>query len=108
MEDLALRFTETHISRLTRRALNQCVRELFLAQSSDWPFMISNGTSTEYAVRRIKDHIARFHHLAASLAQNAVNEENLSALEQMDNLFPRIDFGLFREDTFFRSLMPDK
>ena len=34
---------------LTKLALNQCARELLLAQSSDWLFMITNGTMVDYA-----------------------------------------------------------
>ena len=45
---------------LYRRALNQCARELLLAQSSDWLFIITNGTMVDYAKKRIKDHIGRF------------------------------------------------
>ena len=33
------------------RALNQAARELLLAQSSDWPFIMKTGTVVEYAVK---------------------------------------------------------
>ena len=36
---------------LRRRALNQAARELLLAQSSDWAFIMKTGTMVEYAVR---------------------------------------------------------
>jgi len=74
----------------------QCVRELLLTQSSDWPFMINNGTSAGYATRRVKDHVARFHYLADSIENNSISEDHLSALEQMDNIFPNADYRLFR------------
>ncbi|MEE4377887.1 MAG: 1,4-alpha-glucan branching protein domain-containing protein, partial [Candidatus Competibacteraceae bacterium] len=64
MEALANNQGRGEVSELNRRALNQCVRELLLAQSSDWPFIINNGTATEYAERRVNDHVARFHYLA--------------------------------------------
>src|SRR5262249_60236873 len=38
-------------SGVTRRALNQAARELLLAQSSDWAFIIKAGTMVDYAVR---------------------------------------------------------
>ena len=41
----------------------QAGRELMLAQSSDWPFIITNGTTEEYARRRFHDHLHRFHDL---------------------------------------------
>ena len=46
---------------LTVRALNQAARELLLAQSSDWAFIMKTGTMVEYAVKRTKDHILRVH-----------------------------------------------
>ena len=50
-------------SPLTRRLLAQLARELLLAQSSDWAFLMKTGTATDYATRRTKDHILRFHRL---------------------------------------------
>ena len=38
-------------SRCSRRALNQAARELLLAQSSDWAFIMKTGTMVEYATR---------------------------------------------------------
>ena len=96
MEILATGKGKGRVPALARRALNQCVRELLLAQSSDWPFMINNGTSAGYATRRVKDHVARFHYLADSIENNSISEDHLSALEQMDNIFPNADYRLFR------------
>jgi len=96
MEEMASRYGKGKIPARIRRALNQCMRELLLAQSSDWPFIINNGTSEGYAVRRIKDHVSRFHRLAVSIENNAVDGEDLAALEWMDNIFPDIDFRVFR------------
>jgi 1,4-alpha-glucan branching enzyme len=96
MEALANRYNTSSIPALTARALRQCVRELLLAQSSDWPFIINNGTSTEYAVRRVKDHVARFAYLAETIESNTINPENLSALETMDKLFPAVDYHLYQ------------
>ncbi|MGE3808952.1 MAG: glycoside hydrolase family 57 protein, partial [Gemmataceae bacterium] len=39
-------------SALERRALNQAARELLLAQSSDWAFIMKTGTMVEYACER--------------------------------------------------------
>lgn len=77
------------------RALNQCVRELLLAQSSDWPFIISNGTSSEYASRRVSDHVSRFHWLVESIEANSLDQGKLSALEYLDNPFPKADFKAY-------------
>jgi 1,4-alpha-glucan branching enzyme len=96
MEQLAGKYAQADkIPPLVERALKQCVRELFLAQSSDWPFIINDGTSTTYAVRRVKDHVSRFHYLAEAITNDSLNEENLVALEEMDNIFPQVDYKLF-------------
>jgi len=49
---------------LMLRRLNQLARELVLATASDWPFMISMGTTVAYAEFRVRTHINRFHRLA--------------------------------------------
>jgi 1,4-alpha-glucan branching enzyme len=98
MQELATTFYRAgHPASQTERALNQCVRELLLAQSSDWPFIISQGTSSQYAERRVRDHVARFHFLACALESGRVDEESLRALEYVDNLFPELDYRLFAE-----------
>ncbi len=96
MEALAANNDKNRPPALTRRVLNQCVRELLLAQSSDWAFIINNSTSAEYATRRVKDHVARFHYLADSIEKNSINADYLCALEEMDNIFPNADYRLFR------------
>lgn len=95
MEALSDKYARGVISALTRRALNQCLRELLLAQSSDWPFIIHTGTATEYAARRFRDHVARFHYIANAIENNAVSKKELLALEEMDAIFPAIDFKMF-------------
>jgi 1,4-alpha-glucan branching enzyme len=50
------------------------------------------GTTTEYAHKRITDHLARFNYLQDALRKNNINERYLTALEMMDNIFPDIDY----------------
>ena len=95
MEKIAAGHKGARVPALTKRALNQCMRELLLAQSSDWPFIINSGTSSEYATRRINDHIARFHFLANSIEKKKISDTHLSALEYIDNIFPDIDYKKF-------------
>jgi 1,4-alpha-glucan branching enzyme len=78
---------------LVRRALQQAARELLLAQSSDWPFIVHTGTSPDYARARFIQHIAAFTGLWGALNAGRVNEADLSALEARDNLFPSIEPG---------------
>lgn len=95
MEDLAKKYSHKKIPALTKRALNQCMRELLLAQSSDWPFIINNGTSEEYAARRFRDHISRFNHLSQAIESGMLEATQVEALEIMDNIFPDANFELY-------------
>ncbi len=80
---------------VVRRALDQAARELLLAQASDWPFMISRGTTVEYATTRVTAHLARFNRLADEIERDAVDGTWLHAVEAADNLFPTIDYRLY-------------
>ena len=80
---------------LRRRALNQAARELLLAQSSDWAFIMKTGTMVEYAQDRTRVHINNFNHLYDSLTRNAIDEGWLSEIERRHNLFPDIDYRLY-------------
>lgn len=81
---------------LRRRALQQCCRELLLAQSSDWPFIITTGTMVEYAHRRVREHVLRFLRLAAQVREDRIDEQWLGQLEWRDGLFPDVDYRVFR------------
>lgn len=76
-------------------ALNQCARELLLAQSSDWNFIITNGTMVDYAKRRIKDHVGRFSKLYDQLKTNTIDEEFLKDISEKDAIFPDIDYRIY-------------
>ncbi|MFN7141254.1 MAG: 1,4-alpha-glucan branching protein domain-containing protein [Limisphaerales bacterium] len=88
--ELALKNPEA--SGLTERALKQAARELLLAQSSDWPFILRTGTSPDYARKRVKDHLLRFIALYDQLKAEAIDEAYLSRIESMDNIFPEVDY----------------
>jgi 1,4-alpha-glucan branching enzyme len=80
---------------LERRALNQAARELLLAQSSDWAFIMKTGTMVEYAHDRTRTHVLNFNHLYDQIKQNAIDEPWLSEVERRHNVFPDIDYRLF-------------
>ncbi len=82
-------------SALRRRALNQAARELLLAQSSDWPFIINSGTAKQYAEKRFMDHIHSFNRLAHEIENGCVNEVFVGELESKNNLFPEINYQHF-------------
>jgi 1,4-alpha-glucan branching enzyme len=78
-----------------QRALKQLARELLLASASDWPFMMSMGTTVSYAEARVRAHLARHEALADQLEAGQVDEAALAAVEAQDNLLPDIDFEDF-------------
>lgn len=85
---------------LELRALNQMARELLLAQSSDWAFIMRTGTMVPYAVRRTQTHIARLHKLADDLDQERIDAGWLEKVEYMDNIFADVDYRVYRPLNF--------
>jgi 1,4-alpha-glucan branching enzyme len=84
-------------SELEQRALNQAARELLLAQSSDWAFIIDNRTMVDYAVKRTKQHVARFSRLYdALMSARDIDQRWLEDIEGRDAICPEIDYRLFR------------
>ncbi|NPV27998.1 MAG: DUF1957 domain-containing protein [Firmicutes bacterium] len=80
---------------LERRALNQAARELLLAQSSDWAFIMKTGTAVDYAIRRTKDHLWNLQEIYYSLKENRLDAGWLSDLENRNNIFPEIDYRVY-------------
>jgi len=76
---------------LKSRALNQAAKELLLAESSDWPFIMKSGTMVEYAEKRLRQHINRFMYVYDDLKSNNINEDWLSEIEKRDNIFNNMD-----------------
>ncbi len=93
MVELARRFDQP--GPLERRALNQAARELLLAQSSDWAFILKTGTMVEYARERTRTHVLNFNHLYEQIKQHDIDEPWLSEVERRHNLFPDLDYRLF-------------
>ena len=81
---------------LTTRVLRQAGRELLLAQSSDWPFILKNETSVGYAKTRVHQHLERFRRLEEFLETGRIDEAELAAIERKENLFPELEAGLWK------------
>ncbi len=81
---------------LEKRALNQMARELLLAQSSDWAFIMKTGTFVDYAATRTKEHIGRFLALHGQLRSGNIDEEMLAEAERKYNVFGDIDYRVYR------------
>jgi len=71
------------------------LRELLLAQSSDWAFIMKTGSHVEYAVKRTQDHVLRFTRLYDDIRANRIDEAWLSDIEYKDNLFPDINYRVY-------------
>ncbi len=82
---------------LVLRAVKQAARELLLAQSSDWAFIMTTATSVDYANQRTVTHIQRFNELYEQIKDRRINEQFLADLESKDNIFPELDIEAWKE-----------
>jgi len=77
------------------RLMRQAARSLLLAQSSDWTFQMGRGGGSAYCESRLRDQLARFRFLTGALRSGGIRDEQLKAVEWMDNLFPNLDLRHF-------------
>ncbi|BDU49914.1 glycoside hydrolase family 57 protein [Haliovirga abyssi] len=80
------------------RALNQAARELMMSQTSCWPFIMFTGTMVGYAEKKIRDHINRLYKIYFDIRNGKVDENWLAEIEYRDNIFPEIDYKVYRTD----------
>jgi 1,4-alpha-glucan branching enzyme len=80
-----------------RPILAQAARELLLAQSSDWQFIISTGAATDYGEKRFNIHCDDATRLIAALAPG--NEGELESAQRLAD-------ELFRRDHLFPNVVP--
>ncbi|NOU90187.1 DUF1957 domain-containing protein [Paenibacillus sp. LMG 31460] len=87
------------LTKMQQRALNQAARELLLAQSSDWTFILDAETVTTYAANRIETHVSHFHQLLNGL-ETAASDKELSefviSLERRSPFLPELHYRLFQ------------
>ncbi len=94
MEELAVQYRdERNHTRI--RMLNQLLRELLLAQSSDWAFLMTTQTAMEYSIRRTKEHIANFNRLYEMVVSETEDMGFLEWLEHKNSIFVGIDYRIF-------------
>jgi len=82
---------------IVKEALNQAARELLLAQTSCWLFIITNGTMVDYAKNRIKTYIGRFTKLYSQIKKNEIDEKFLKDIQEKDCIFPDIDYHIYKK-----------
>jgi 1,4-alpha-glucan branching enzyme len=86
---------QTDASELDDRVLKQLARELLLAQSSDWAFLMRTGTAPEYATKRTIDHLTRFNKLHGQFEAGQLDEKFLADCEWRDNIFPNLNWRYY-------------
>ena len=77
------------------RALAQACRELLLAQSSDWAFILTMDTSVGYAERRTREHIHHLHRIADGVEQGHIDIAHLDERQGRWTCFPDLDPALW-------------
>ena len=86
MTELAERFPDD--SGIKERALNQAAREILLAQSQDG--------LTSFSRNQVESCLRNFTTIYEALGSNYISTEWLTNLEKRHNLFPNINYRVFR------------
>ena len=94
MVELAERFPNE--SGIKERALNQAAREILLAQTSDWTKCLYKQESVEYARNQLEGALRNFTTIYEALGSNYISTEWLTTLEQRHNIFPTMNYRVFR------------
>ena len=94
MVEIAERFPDN--TGLKERALNQAAREILLALSSDWSKMLYKQESADYARTCIESSLRNFTTIYEALGSNYISTEWLTHLERKNNIFPNINYRVFR------------
>nr|AGS53329.1 glycoside hydrolase, family 57 [uncultured bacterium contig00014] len=81
---------------LKERALNQAAREILLVLASDWSKMLYKQENTEYARNQIESSLRNFTTIYEALGSNYISTEWLTHIEKRHNIFPNINYRVFR------------
>ena len=76
-------------------ALQQAARELLLAQSSDWAFLMTTGGAAPYAEKRTRNHLHNFTRLCEMIRSGNVDKKYVDGLYAMNPIFPELDCRAF-------------
>lgn len=87
LEDLINRYYDTN-SFQQKKMILQAVKEVLLAQSSDWPFMIWEGHHVSYATNRVKEHFEHFDKICNYLTNSKYDVSSFIEMEKKYNLMP--------------------
>jgi len=78
-----------------RAALGQAARELLLAQSSDWAFLMSVGTAAPYAEKRTRNHLNNFNRVHDMIRSGDVDIDYVERHYQQNPIFPDLDYRVY-------------
>lgn len=95
MMELAERFPNE--SGLKERVLNQAARETLLVMCSDWSLLIRAGRAASFARKQVEDAISNFQRIYEMLCANTVGTEWITRLEKRNNIFPGMNYRMFRK-----------
>ena len=88
------KISKNKINGLSKRIMNQAARELLLAESSDWSFILRAGTTTELAKERVERHLSRFWLLIENFNnKKSIDFSLLGRIEEEDKIFPNININ---------------
>ncbi|WP_223292728.1 1,4-alpha-glucan branching protein domain-containing protein [Breznakiella homolactica] len=94
MTELAERFPDD--TGLKERALNQAAREILLVQESDWPRLMHHDENAKYARSQVESSLRNFTTIYEALGSSYISTEWLTTLERRNNIFPAINYRVFR------------
>ena len=81
--------SRNNINHSAIKIIEQAGRELLLAESSDWSFILRAGTTSDLAKERIDRHLGRFWKLINNINVQEKNFINfLEQIEEEDKIFP--------------------
>jgi 1,4-alpha-glucan branching enzyme len=85
--ELAIERFEERREAIPPRLFAALERQALLLQASDWPFLIDNEVSRDYADSRIAGHVRDFWRLARMADDGTADEAFLDELDDRDRLF---------------------
>lgn len=100
MTELANKFPNES-NELKRRVLNQMARELLIAQTSCWAFIMTTGTTVEYALKKVKSHLNRFLDFYNMITSGNIDTNYLSQCEWRDTIFQEIDYMAYSDEHLY-------
>jgi len=78
--------------------LNQMARELLLGQSSDWAFLMTTATATEYSEARTKEHIGNFFKIKDMLDNDYFDEDFFTKISDKNSIFDFLNFRTYSKN----------